>query len=46
MKSIKLNHTQVLEERFLPSLLYLGPVDSKEPACIFQTIRRRYTDDE
>ena len=43
----QLNHTQVLEERFLPSLLNLGPVGSKEPACIkFQTIERRYTDDE
>jgi len=43
---IKLNHTQVLEERFLPSLLYLGSVGSRGPTYIFQTIRRRYTDDE
>jgi len=41
----QLNHTQVLEERFLPSLFTLGTGLLTSP-CIFQTIRRRYTDDE
>ncbi len=42
----QLNHTQVLEKRFLPSLITLGPAGSQELACIFQITERGYTDNE
>ena len=42
----QLNHTQVLEKRFLPSLITLEPTGSSEPVCISQIIERGYTDNE